>query len=54
MAECAGSRPALWVGVQCDRKVSAANEVARGDRIIAMAASEAYLVREGVVYGLCR
>ena len=47
-----GSLPALWVGVRCDRDVAAAREIARGDRTIGMAASQADLVHEGMVYDL--
>src|ERR1700749_3373711 len=47
-----GPLPVLWVGVRCDREVAAAREIARGDRIIGMAASQANLVHEGMVYDL--
>lgn len=42
----------LWVGVRCDSAVAAAREAARGDRIAGMAASQAAVVHEGVVYDL--
>jgi chloramphenicol 3-O phosphotransferase len=47
-----GPLPVLWVGVRCDRGVAAAREIARGDRIPGMAASQADLVHEGMVYDL--
>jgi chloramphenicol 3-O phosphotransferase len=42
----------LWVGVRCDAAVAAGREVARGDRIIGMAAAQAGLVHQGVSYDL--
>jgi chloramphenicol 3-O phosphotransferase len=42
----------LWVGVRCDGKVAAGREIARGDRVTGMAASQADLVHQGVVYDL--
>ncbi|MFJ3719126.1 chloramphenicol phosphotransferase CPT [Streptomyces sp. NPDC090057] len=42
----------LWVGVRCDAGVAAGREVARGDRVAGMAASQAELVHRGVVYDL--
>jgi chloramphenicol 3-O phosphotransferase len=42
----------LWVGVRCDSAVAAGREVARGDRVIGMAASQAERVHRGVVYDL--
>ncbi|KOV60588.1 chloramphenicol phosphotransferase CPT [Streptomyces sp. MMG1121] len=42
----------LWVGVRCDGAVAAGREVARGDRVIGMAASQADIVHEGVAYDL--
>ena len=42
----------LWVGVGCDGAVAAGREVARGDRIIGMAASQAEAVHRGMVYDL--
>jgi chloramphenicol 3-O phosphotransferase len=40
----------LWVGVRCDSAVAAGREIARGDRIGGMAASQAEAVHEGVAY----
>lgn len=40
----------LWVGVRCDADVAAGRELARGDRVAGMAASQAELVHEGVTY----
>jgi chloramphenicol 3-O phosphotransferase len=42
----------LWVGVRCDSAVAEGREIARGDRVAGMAASQADLVHEGVVYDL--
>lgn len=42
----------LWVAVRCDGAVAAGREVARGDRVIGMAASQADVVHRGVVYDL--
>ncbi|MFJ5547964.1 chloramphenicol phosphotransferase CPT [Streptomyces sp. NPDC093225] len=42
----------LWVGVRCAGSVAAGREVARGDRTPGMAAQQADLVHEGVVYDL--
>ncbi|GIG88124.1 chloramphenicol phosphotransferase CPT [Plantactinospora endophytica] len=42
----------LWVGVRCQRDVAAGREIARGDRVRGMAASQAELVHQGVVYDL--
>jgi chloramphenicol 3-O phosphotransferase len=42
----------LWVGVRCDSAVAAGREIARGDRVIGMAASQAETVHQGVVYDL--
>ncbi|WP_223290928.1 chloramphenicol phosphotransferase CPT [Streptomyces avicenniae] len=47
-----GGLGVLWVGVRCDGAVAAAREVARGDRVVGMAASQAELVHRGVVYDL--
>jgi chloramphenicol 3-O phosphotransferase len=47
-----GPLQVLWVGVRCDVTVAAARELARGDRIAGMAASQAELVHRGVVYDL--
>ncbi len=40
----------LWVGVRCEGTVAAGREVARGDRVPGMAASQADVVHEGVHY----
>lgn len=40
----------LWVGVHCDPEIAAAREIARGNRVTGMAASQAKLVHEGVTY----
>lgn len=45
-----GPLPVLWVGVRCAGTVAAGREVARGDRIVGMAASQADVVHQGVVY----
>jgi chloramphenicol 3-O phosphotransferase len=42
----------LWVGVRCAASVAEGREVARGDRITGMAASQAELVHRGVAYDL--
>ncbi|MEN3540711.1 chloramphenicol phosphotransferase CPT [Microbispora sp. ZYX-F-249] len=42
----------LWVGVRCDTAIAAERERARGDRIPGMAATQATMVHEGVVYDL--
>ena len=42
----------LWVGVRCESAVAAGREMARGDRIAGMAASQAEIVHQGVVYDL--
>ncbi|MCX4231596.1 chloramphenicol phosphotransferase CPT [Streptomyces sp. NPDC020707] len=47
-----GDLRVLWVGVRCDSAVAAGREVARGDRGIGMAASQADVVHRGVVYDL--
>ncbi|WP_346345397.1 chloramphenicol phosphotransferase CPT [Streptomyces sp. SID5643] len=40
----------LWVGVRCDAEVAAGREIARGNRVKGMAASQASVVHEGVSY----
>lgn len=40
----------LWVGVRCSPDVAAGREIARGDRVIGMAASQAEIVHQGVSY----
>jgi chloramphenicol 3-O phosphotransferase len=47
-----GALHVLWVGVRCDPAVAASREIARGDRIAGMAAAQADLVHQGVVYDL--
>ncbi|GAA4432646.1 chloramphenicol phosphotransferase CPT [Actinokineospora soli] len=42
----------LWVGVRCDAEVAAGREIARGDRVVGMAAAQAELVHKGVVYDM--
>lgn len=42
----------MWVGVRCDAQVAADREVARGDRVVGGAASQATSVHEGVFYDL--
>ena len=42
----------LWVGVRCDSAVAAGRELARGDRVPGMAALQAEVVHQGVVYDL--
>lgn len=42
----------LWVGVRCDTAVAAGREIARGDRVPGMAATQAGAVHEGVFYDL--
>lgn len=45
-----GELDVLWVGVRCESAVAAGRELARGDRVRGMAASQADLVHEGVRY----
>ncbi|MER5398239.1 chloramphenicol phosphotransferase CPT [Streptomyces sp. NPDC002599] len=47
-----GELQVLWVGVRCDAAVAAGREVARGDRTIGMAESQAEVVHQGVAYDL--
>jgi chloramphenicol 3-O phosphotransferase len=47
-----GTLQVLWVGVRCDATIAAARELARGDRITGMAASQAEVVHQGVTYDL--
>ncbi len=42
----------LWVGVRCDPAIAAGREIARGDRVVGMAASQAAAVHRGVVYDI--
>ncbi|MFD9794151.1 chloramphenicol phosphotransferase CPT [Streptomyces sp. NPDC059070] len=50
--EALGELRVLWVGVRCDGAVAADREVARGDRLIGMAASQADVVHRDMVYDL--
>ena len=47
-----GDVAVLWVGVRCDSAVAAGREIARGDRVRGMAASQADVVHQGVIYDL--
>jgi chloramphenicol 3-O phosphotransferase len=47
-----GELRVLWVGVRCDSAVAAGREVARGDRVVGMAALQADVVHRGMVYDL--
>ncbi|WP_308296716.1 chloramphenicol phosphotransferase CPT [Streptomyces sp. ISL-44] len=47
-----GDLAVLWVGVKCESAVAAGREVARGDRVQGMAASQADVVHQGVTYDL--
>jgi len=47
-----GTLQVLWVGVRCDARIAAARELARGDRIAGMAASQAEVVHRSVAYDL--
>ena len=40
----------LWVGVRCDPLIAAGREIARGDRVVGMAAAQAEIVHQGVTY----
>jgi chloramphenicol 3-O phosphotransferase len=42
----------VWVGVRCDQLVAAVREANRGDRVRGMAAKQASLVHQGMVYDL--
>jgi chloramphenicol 3-O phosphotransferase len=45
-----GTLEVLWAGVHCDLSVAEGREIARGDRVPGMAASQAGAVHSGVVY----
>lgn len=45
-----GDLDVLWVGVRCESAVAAGRETARGDRAPGMAALQADMVHEGVIY----
>jgi chloramphenicol 3-O phosphotransferase len=47
-----GGLAVLWVGVRCESAFAAGREVARGDRVQGMAASQADVVHQGVIYDL--
>lgn len=40
----------LWVGVRCEAQIATGREIARGDRVVGMAASQAEVVHQGVAY----
>jgi chloramphenicol 3-O phosphotransferase len=42
----------LWVGVRCGPEIAADREIARGDRTVGMAASQAETVHHGVAYDI--
>lgn len=42
----------LWVGVRCDPNIAHRRELARGDRVVGMAVSQAAIVHVGVAYDL--
>jgi chloramphenicol 3-O phosphotransferase len=42
----------LWAGVRCDSAVAVGREIARGDRVTGMAASQAELVHQGIAYDM--
>jgi chloramphenicol 3-O phosphotransferase len=42
----------LWVGVRCDGDIATGREIARGDRVVGMAAGQADLVHRGVDYDI--
>jgi chloramphenicol 3-O phosphotransferase len=42
----------LWVGVRCDPEIATGREIARGDRVSGMAASQAETVHHGVTYDI--
>jgi chloramphenicol 3-O phosphotransferase len=50
--EALGTLRVLWVGVRCNAEVAARREIARGDRVPGMAAAQADLVHQGIVYDL--
>ena len=47
-----GTLQVLWVGVRCASAVAVGREIARGDRVTGMAASQAEVVHQGVAYDL--
>ncbi|HUA31500.1 MAG TPA: chloramphenicol phosphotransferase CPT [Streptosporangiaceae bacterium] len=50
LKQALGTLEVLWVGVHCDLSVAEGREIARGDRVPGMAASQASVVHSGVVY----
>jgi chloramphenicol 3-O phosphotransferase len=42
----------LWVGVHCAPEIATGREIARGNRAAGMAASQAAIVHQGVVYDI--
>jgi chloramphenicol 3-O phosphotransferase len=42
----------LWVGVRCEPEIAVGRELARGDRVVGMAAGQAELVHQGVAYDI--
>jgi chloramphenicol 3-O phosphotransferase len=46
------SSSGLWIGVRCESAVTAGREIARGDRVTGMVASQAEVVHQGVSYDL--
>lgn len=42
----------LWVGVRCEPDIAAGREIARGDRVIGMAAAQAEVVHAGVAFDI--
>lgn len=42
----------LWAGVRCDPEIAAGREIARGDRVTGMAATQAEMVHQGVIYDI--
>ncbi|GAB2650298.1 hypothetical protein GCM10009743_27700 [Kribbella swartbergensis] len=48
--DAVGDLEVLWVGVRCPAEVAAGRELARGDRVVGMAALQADIVHEGVTY----
>jgi len=49
--EALAGLPVLWVAVRCSPEVAAQREIARGDRVIGLAAGQARMVYEHVHYG---
>ncbi|MFC9247697.1 chloramphenicol phosphotransferase CPT [Streptomyces sp. NPDC057136] len=47
-----GGLDVLWVAVRCEGAVAAGREAARGDRVQGMAALQADVVHQGVIYDL--